>query len=80
MDDQRTRSSTPRSFLEFVGPAAVVGHRLAAKQRSVVGGKTWIVDQDDGGFSLHVEAGVVIPAILGRGDPMPHEHQGRIRQ
>ena len=64
MHDDRRRRAVTRRFLVFVGPAAVIGHRLALEEfwigRSVfVAG---IVDQDDdrhdgGDFSFGVNVG-----------------------
>ena len=66
----------PRGFLVLVGPAAVIGHRPAVERaleaRWLVVG---IVDQDDRGLPAHVDAGIVVPAVLGRVDAVADEHQ-----
>ena len=68
------RGALPRRFLIFVGPAAIIGHRPAVERafealRLVVG----IVDQDDHRLSLDVNAGIVVPAALGRVDAVADE-------
>ncbi len=74
MDDDRGGGALARGFLELVGPAAVVGHRLAAEQRFVAGDEPGIVDEDERRLAAHVEAGVVVPASLGRVDAVADEH------
>ena len=70
MDDQRRDRSAPRRFLELVGPAAVVGHRLAGEfacdRLTLSGFEVRIVDQEDGDLALQVDALEVVPPALGR--------------
>ena len=60
-------------LLVLVGPAAVVGHRLAVEQLGIelrrVGGVRHlrIVDQHDDGLALDVDALEVVPVVFGRG-------------
>ena len=74
VDDDRRRRALARGLLELVGPAAVVGHRLAAEQRLVAGDEARVVDQDQRRLAVHVDAGVVVPAVFGRVDAVADEH------
>jgi hypothetical protein len=72
--------SAPRRHLFIlVGPAAVVGHGLAAEvahARFKVG----IVDQHHRQFAAQVEAFEVVPLALGRIHAIADEHQRRIAE
>ena len=63
-----------RGFLELVGPAPVIGHRATFEQtiaprRLPVG----IVDQDDHGLPVHIQPGIVVPALFGGDDAIADE-------
>ena len=77
--DDDGRSALAGGFLILVGPAAVIGHRLALEEfwigRLVL--VAGIVDQHDHGLSLHVQAGIVVPAIFRRHHAIAHEHDLR---
>ena len=77
--DQRPGRAAPRGFLVLVGPAAVVGHRLAA-EIALATFEIRIVDQDHHDLVLHVQAGVVVPAQLRGGDAVADEHQRHVLQ
>ena len=77
--DQRPGRAAPRGFLVLVGPAAVVGHRLAA-EIALATFEIRIVDQDHHDLVLHVQAGVVVPAQLRGGDAVAGEHQRHVLQ
>jgi hypothetical protein len=82
--DQHRRRSLPGPFLELVGPAPVVGHRLAAEhlrvERRRVGGigDRRIVDEDDDGLALDVDVLEVVPAELRRLDAVAGEDDVRL--
>ena len=78
--DDRGRSTLPCRFFVFVGPAAVIGHRLALEELRIGIGVfvAGIVDEDDDGLPLHVEAGIVVPVVLGRDHAVADEHQRRV--
>ena len=68
MDDQNGSSTLTRGFFKFICPASVIGHGLAT-ERAI---KTFIfeigvVDHDDDGFALNVDASIIVPALF-RGD------------
>src|SRR3546814_20919776 len=69
------RSALARGLLELVGPAPVIGHALAFEQALVAGVEAGVVDQDDDGLALHVDAGIVVPVLLGRVDAVADAHQ-----
>ena len=76
VDDDGARRALAGGFLILIGPAAVIGHRLAVegtfeRLRPVIG----IVDQDDRGLARHVHAVIVVPALLGRVDAVADEDQ-----
>jgi hypothetical protein len=79
VDDQDPRGAAARAFLELVGPAAVVGHRLAGEGLGIefrrVGGigHLRIVDQHNDRLALDVDALEVVPVELGRGDAVAGE-------
>src|SRR3546814_17532205 len=55
----------PRGFLIFVRPAAIIGHRAAVEfALGFLGLPVGIVDEDDDGLPLHVEPGIVVPALF----------------
>ena len=82
MNENDARCTDPRSFLIFVCPATVIGHRLSselskdgfARQCFEIG----IIDQFDEDLSMHVLALEVVPAALGRIHSVANEHEGRI--
>ena len=80
MDDDRRGGPLTGGLLELVGPAAVVGHGAAPEQLLVAGREARVIDEDDRGLAAHVDAGVIVPARLGRDHPVPHEHQGALGQ
>nr|WP_246346788.1 hypothetical protein [Sphingomonas jinjuensis] len=80
VDDQRGGGAVLGGVLELVGPAAVPGHRAAleravARHRLPVG----VVDEDDDGLPLHVDAGIIVPALFGRGDAVTDEDDVAVR-
>ncbi|VTO13307.1 Uncharacterised protein [Brevundimonas vancanneytii] len=79
MHDQHARRALTCGFLELVGPAAVIGHGLAAEgvQRRVF--EVGVVDQDDDHLAAHVGLEVV-PLTLGRADAVADEDQRRVLQ
>jgi len=79
VDDQHAGRALAGGFLIFVGPAAVVGHRLAAEVAHA-GFEVRIVDQHDGDLAFEVHALEVVPFALRRLHAVAHEHQRRILQ
>jgi len=76
VDDERRRSTLPGRFLIFIGPAAIIGHRPATKiTLQAFGTEIGIVHQYDDGLALHIDAGIVVPAPLGRVDAIANKHQ-----
>ena len=74
MDDERGGGALAGGFFVLVGPAAVVGHLLAAEEIGAVDVEARVVDQHDHGLALHVQAFVVVPAGFGRVHAVTHEH------
>ena len=74
MDDHYTGSAEPRRLLIFVGPAAVIGHRLAA-EIAFAALEVGIVDQHDHDLAVQVDALEIVPVALGRGDAVAGEDQ-----
>ncbi len=74
VDDQHRRGALPRGFLIFVRPAAVIGHRAAVEfALGFLGLPVGIVDEDDDGLPLHIEPGIVVPALFGGVDAVTDE-------
>ena len=65
-----------RAFFIFVGPAAVIGHRLAA-EIAFAALKVGVVDQHNEDLAAHVLALEIVPAALGRFHAIADEHQLR---
>ena len=84
MHDEHAGGAELGRLLELVGPAAVVGHRLAAEDlriqlvRIADRGDGRIVDEDDDRLALHVNAAEIIPLELGRLDAVSREDQLRV--
>ena len=76
VDDERADGAHAGGLLELVGPAAVVGEGLAAEELGVVGGR--VADDAEDDLALDVDAGVVVPVELGRGDAVADEDDGRV--
>ena len=76
--DQHALGATACGFLELVGPAAVVGHRLAIERARRIGFEIGVVDQHDGDLAVQVHVLVVVPLALRRVDAVADEHQWRI--
>ena len=69
-DDGAQRALAGRLFV-FVGPAAVVGQRLAGKELRVVGGR--FAGKQNDHLALHVDALVIVPGELGSADAVADE-------
>ena len=72
--DDGKHAFAPRAaggFLELVRPPPVVGERRAAEEYRVVRGR--LVREQDDDLSLHVDALVIVPGELGRGDAVAEE-------
>ena len=80
--DQGGDGAAARGLLELVGPAAVVGHGLAAELAehglARLGLEVGVVDQEDGDLAVQVDALEVVPAALGREDAVADEDQRRV--
>ena len=85
VDDDRRRRALLRRDLVLVRPAPVVGHRAPLEHRRVERGVVGdahgrIVDEHENRLALHVDALVVVPAVLGRDDAVADEDDaGRCR-
>ena len=73
--DQHALGATARSFLELVGPAAVVGHRLAVERTRRISLEIGVVDQHDSDLAVQVHVLVVVPLAFRRVDAVADEHQ-----
>ncbi len=71
VDDEHRLGAAAGRFLVLVGPAAVVGERLAAEEFRIV--RRRLVGEDDDDFALHVDVLVIVPAELGGGDAVAEE-------
>ena len=74
VDDEHGGGAHLRANLVLVGPAAVVGHRLAAERLRIVGHRG-IVDEHHQRLALDVDALVVVPFVFGRDDPIADKHE-----
>ena len=72
MDENRAHSAFAGGFFILVGPASVVGERLAFEEIHIVGRR--LVDQHEQNFAAHVGALVVVPFIFGSFDSVTHIH------
>ena len=71
VDDEARLRPAASGFLEFVRPAAVIGERRAAEELRVLRGR--LVREEDDDFALHVNALVIVPIELGRGNAVADE-------
>ncbi len=76
MNDQHAHRAAPRGLLILVGPAAVVGQRLAFEKLLIV--RRRLVHDDQRNLALQVHSGIVVPVVLGRVNAIAHEHNGRV--
>ena len=78
--DQHARRPVLGGLLVLVGPAAVIGHGLAAEgvQRRLL--EIGVIDQDDQDLAAQVLVLEVVPVPLGRIDAVADEDQGRVLQ
>ncbi len=74
VDDQHARGAAPRGLLVLVGPAAVIGHRLAA-EIAVTAFEIGVVDKLDQQLAFDVEPLEIVPVALGRADPIADEDE-----
>src|SRR3546814_2574563 len=75
VDDQRGGGALAGRLLIFVGPAAVIGHRAAVELAlGLLGLPVGIVDEDDDRLPLHIDPGVVVPALFWRVDEIGRAH------
>ena len=77
MDHQEADGAPARGFLVLVGPAAVIGHGLAAEV-ALAGLEVGVIDQHQADLPLHVDALEVVPVPLGRGHAIAKEDDGRV--
>ena len=81
VDDQHAGRALARAFLELVGPAAVVGHRVAAERLRIELARIRrirnrrVVDQHDDRLAFDVDALEVVPVELRRLDAVAGEDQ-----
>src|SRR5579872_1759377 len=61
-DQDRTRAMAG-CFFVFVGPAPIIGERLASKEFRIVGG--WFIREEHDYLALHVDALIVVPVKFG---------------
>ena len=78
VDDEQTGGAVAGGLLVLVAPAAVVRHRLALEHGGVVARVAGVVDEHHHGLALHVEAGVVVPLVLGGRHAVAGKHQRRV--
>src|SRR5262249_30252493 len=71
VDDEARLCPSPSGFLEFEGPAAVVGEGGSAEEFRVV--RRRLVREEDNDLPLHVYVPVIIPSELRRGDAVADE-------
>ena len=80
MDDQCSQCASARCLLEFVGPAPVVGHPLAAETACDCFAsnccKVRIVNKEDGKLAAQIDVAKIIPATLRRESAMTDEDYG----
>src|SRR5439155_13948408 len=76
VNEERADRAFAGGLLVLVGPAAVIGEGLAAEKFGVVGG--WVADDHEDDLALDVDAGVVVPVVLGGGDAVPDEDDGGV--
>jgi hypothetical protein len=77
VDQQDAGRALADRFLELIGPAAVVGQRLAAETVRFRGSGLRVVHHRDQQLALHVDALEIVPAFLRRVDAVADEDQRR---
>ena len=79
MDDDDPRRALPPCFLDLRRGAPEIAERGAAERAArllMIG----IVGEHDDDLPVHVEAGIIVPALVRRVDPVAGEDQGRARK
>ena len=76
--NQRAGSALPGRFFKFVGPATVIGHRIAGEQFWILGRKTRIVDKHHHGFAFDIQTFIVIPVVFRCDNAVTNKHQFRV--
>ena len=72
MNNDRGHGSPASGFFIFISPAPVVGERASGEEFGIV--RRRLVGEQHHDFAADVDALVVVPLILRRGDAMAHEH------
>ena len=78
VDHQQPGGALPHGLGILVVPATVVGHRVAGEQLRILRRVARVVDQRQHQLAAHVEARVVVPAVLGRDDAVTREHDAGV--
>ena len=73
--DEQAGSALAYRFFELVGPATVIGHRIAVEQFRVLGGVPGVVHEHDGDLAAHVDAGVIVPLVFRCDDAVTRKHE-----
>ena len=76
VDDEHAGRAQPRRLLVLVGPAAVVGERLALEEGFVRRGR--LIHNDEQHLAFYVHTLEVVPAVLGRIDAVTDKDDRRI--
>src|ERR1700741_1212268 len=74
-NDQHPRSTAPLRFLVLVGPATVVGHRLAAEEVRLGRRGRRIIHENEKNFPANVGVFIVVPLVFGRRGSVADEYQ-----
>ena len=77
MDQDDAGRALAGRFLILVGPAAVIGHRIAVEEAGFGIGIAGVVDQHDHRLALDIDALVIVPAVLRRDDAIADKDQVR---
>ena len=78
VDQQYASGALAPGFLEFVGPAAVIGQRLAGKTVRLGGSRLRVVDHHDDDLVFDIDTLEIVPAFFRRRDAVADEHERRI--
>ena len=76
VNDERSDGAAARSFFKLVGPAAVVGERLALEEFRVVG--DGLIHEEQRDLAFQVVALVIVPLKFGSGDAVADKNNGSI--
>ncbi|MNS86556.1 hypothetical protein D3C72_1204640 [compost metagenome] len=80
VDQQDASRALAPGFLEFVGPAAVIGQRLAGKAVRIKSSRLRVVDHHDDDLVFDIDTLEIVPTLFRRRDAVADKYQWRVER